>query len=114
VIGFLSGFAFLPYLHYNSRSYVIASLMSVWVRYFPFILVRSQLLKKEQTITITLPAFWIFINDNSLPSFQGRTALVLTSAGLLAAFYLTKDAEFCPWCKYFDCIPYTSDICDYK
>jgi multisubunit Na+/H+ antiporter MnhB subunit len=29
---------------------------------------------------------------------------------LLGAFYLQKN-NFCPWCHYFDCIPWSKDFC---
>eukprot|EP01137_Pigoraptor_chileana_P036771 Opistho-2@32927 len=27
-------------------------------------------------------------------------------------FYQAQGADFCPWCKYLDCIPYTKNFCD--
>ena len=29
-----------------------------------------------------------------------------------ATFYNFTDPEFCRWCSYVNCIPYTSTICD--
>ena len=34
-------------------------------------------------------------------------ALVCT----IVAFFMIKDSEFCSWCHYIDCVPYTENFC---
>jgi len=34
-------------------------------------------------------------------------ALVCT----IVAFFMIKDSEFCSWCNYIDCVPYTKNFC---
>lgn len=38
--------------------------------------------------------------------------LIIAVAVGLSLFYANSDPEFCSWCKYVSCIPYTSGLCD--
>jgi len=37
--------------------------------------------------------------------------LLVTLAGTCVAFFLVKEANFCSWCQYIDCVPYTNNFC---
>lgn len=39
-------------------------------------------------------------------------ALLIAFATGLSYFYSNKDPEFCSWCHYISCIPYTDGLCD--
>ena len=46
-------------------------------------------------------------------SFKGVFLLVLSVLIIVfcVLFFLVKDSNFCSWCKYIDCVPYTEHFC---
>ena len=36
--------------------------------------------------------------------------LVVMCLMAFLTFYLIQNSEFCTWCKYLNCVPYTDDI----
>lgn len=37
--------------------------------------------------------------------------LVILFTIAVIAFFMVKDSQFCGWCKYIDCVPYTANFC---
>eukprot|EP00298_Acanthocystis_sp_HF-20_P015470 c21152_g2_i1.p1 GENE.c21152_g2_i1~~c21152_g2_i1.p1 ORF type:complete len:540 (+),score=147.09 c21152_g2_i1:61-1680(+) len=48
-----------------------------------------------------------------LLSIQARVILLLLAIAVVILFYVINEQNFCPNCKYIDCIPYTSSLCGY-
>jgi len=48
----------------------------------------------------------------ALVSSEARVILLLALVGLVIMFYMVKDPNFCSFCKYANCIPWTKDFCD--
>jgi len=44
--------------------------------------------------------------------FLALAALVVGSLSGLVVFYVAPDPNFCSWCQYVDCVPYTPSLCD--
>ena len=40
--------------------------------------------------------------------------LVILFTTVTVAFFMVKDSQFCGWCKYVDCVPYTANFCPGK
>eukprot|EP00298_Acanthocystis_sp_HF-20_P029988 c8997_g1_i1.p1 GENE.c8997_g1_i1~~c8997_g1_i1.p1 ORF type:complete len:542 (-),score=178.95 c8997_g1_i1:29-1624(-) len=48
-----------------------------------------------------------------LLSMQSRILLAVIFAGVVVLFYILDQQDFCPNCKYINCVPYTPDLCGY-
>lgn len=73
-VGIVTGFAFLPHMHFSDKDRVRKALLTI----------------------------------------EARVVLLAIFIGLLVTFYLVDSPEFCTWCKYVNCVPYTDGLCDYK
>lgn len=54
------------------------------------------------------------LNNSAFKKICKRISLLFLFVALvctIVAFFAIKDSEFCSWCKYIDCVPYTKNFC---